>query len=230
MKRLNSPLLIIILLTLLAAIGGVLGNAVPVPPFPKDNATSLFGSWVAITVLVVVIQYLQGQKSFLSSFSSEFLPVTHANIRGRLLQKVQRDWLDEYVGRYVFTKQVLPVEASYLREWLAQELQTWYQVSLGLAQFWIETGQVLPLLDDFDVVTDTARVACIEAINAYHQQHGLIPLVVCSRCEEYLTQPVRFHLRYAVVLQPLSSSLIEQYIVQEHRTLKPIRTLLKRYP
>jgi hypothetical protein len=313
MKRLNFPLLIIILLTLLTTIGGVLGNAITVPPFVKDNATLLFGSCAAITVLVVVIQYLQGQKDFLSSFSSDLLQITYTNIRGRLLQKIKRDWLDEYVEQYVFTKQVLPVEASYqpaaverstqlhaissqptssvslqnlyelchdgllilgssgagktialvelartlmehakndeknpipvilslaswdvqhapLHEWLAQELQIWYQVSLELAQFWIETGQIVPLLDDFDMVADTTRMACIEAINAYHQQHGLIPLVVCSRSEEYLAQPIRFHLRHAVVLQPLSPSLVEQYIVQEHQTLKPIRTLLKRYP
>jgi DNA polymerase III delta prime subunit len=313
MKRLNFPLLIIILLTLLAAIGGVLGNAITVPPFVKDNAPLLYGSCVAIMVLFAVIQYLQGQKGFLSSFSSELLQITHANIRGRLLQKVKRDWLDEYVGRYVFTKQVLPVEAFYqsaaverstqlhstsllptssvslqnlydlchdgllilgspgagktialvelartllehakndekqpipvilslaswdvkrapLQEWLAQELQTWYQVSLALAQFWIQTGQIVPLLDDFDMVADTSRAACIHAINAYYQQHGLIPLVVCSRSEEYFAQPTRFHLRHAVVLQPLSPSLVERYIVQEHQTLKPIRTLLKRYP
>ena len=53
MKRLNFPLLIIILLTVFTAIGGVLGNAITVPPFVKDNAILLFGSCTAITVMVV---------------------------------------------------------------------------------------------------------------------------------------------------------------------------------
>ncbi len=313
MKRLNFPLLIIILLILLTTTSGIFSNAINLPPLLRDNALQLLGLCLALIILLTVIQYLQGQKGLLPSFSSELLPILHVNTRGRLLQKVKRDWLDEYVGRYLFTKQVLPIEVSYqpaavekstrlhstsslptsslclqnlydlchdgllilgssgagktialvelarkllehaknddkqpipvilslaswdvkrapLHEWLAQELQTWYQVPLELTQFWIETGQVLPLLDDFDMVADTSRAACISAINAYHQQHGLIPFVVCSRSEEYLAQPVRFHLRHAVVLQSLSTSLVERYIAQDHQTLKPIRTLLKRYP
>lgn len=313
MKRLSFPLLIIILLILLTTINGIFSNAITLPRWLRDNSLPLFGLCLALIILLTIIQSLQEQKGLLSSIPFELLQISHINTRGRLLQKVKRDWLDEYIGCYLFTKQVLPIKVSYratavekstrlhstsslptssyclqklydlcydgllilgcsgagktialvelarkllehaenddkqpipvilslaswnvksvpLDEWLAQELQTWYQVSLELAQFWIETGQILPLLDDFDRVADASRAECINAINTYHQQHGLTPFVVCSRSKEYLAQPVRFHLRHAVELQPLSPSLVERYIAQNCQTLKPMRTILKRYP
>jgi len=313
MKRLNLPLLIIILLILLTAMSNIFSNAINLPPFLRENALLLLGLVTALVILFTVIQYFQGQKGLLSTFSFELLQLSHVNTRDRLLQKVKRDWLDGYLGHSLFTKQVLQVEAVYqpaaveqsshlyptsslpasslslqnfydlchdgllilgssgtgksialvelarillkhaendekqpipvilslaswdvkrstLHEWLAQELQTWYQVSLELAQFWIETGQIAPLLDNFDMVADPYRTACIQAINAYQQQHGLIPFVVCSRSEEYLAQPIPLDLRHALVLQPLSQPLIEKYIAQDRQTLRPIHTILKRYP
>lgn len=313
MKRLNLALLITILSILFAGISSILSNAISLPPPVKGIALPLLGLCLAFMVLFAVMQQVQGQKSLPSLFSFEILQVSHVNIRGKLLQKIKRDWIDEYLESVLFTKQVLSVEASYqpnavensnrldsisslpifslslqnlydlshdgllilgssgagktialielartllyhaenddkqpipvilslsswdmkrapLHEWMAQELQIRYGVSQQLAQYWIETDQLLPLLDDFDMVADTWRAACIQAINTYRQLHGLTPLVVCSRSEEYLAQPVRLHLRHAVVLQPLSSALVATYITQESQKLKPIRTILKRYP
>lgn len=130
----------------------------------------------------------------------------------------------------VFSLASWDVKQTPLHEWLVQELQVRYEVAQQLAEYWIETDQLLPLLDDFDMVADTCRAACIQAINAYRQQHGLIPLVVCSRSTEYLAQPVRLHLRHAVVLEQLSPALVTAYTTQENQKLKPIRSMLKRYP
>ena len=130
----------------------------------------------------------------------------------------------------IFSLSSWNIKQAPLHEWLAQELQARYAVSQQLAQFWIETDQLLPLLDDFDMVADACRAACIEAINDYWQRHGLIPLVVCSRSHEYLAQPIRLHLRHAVKLQQLSSTLIATYITQENQRLKSLRITLRKYP
>lgn len=130
----------------------------------------------------------------------------------------------------VFSLASWDVKQAPLHEWLVQELQLRYKVGQQLAAYWIGTDQLLPLLDDFDMVADTCRVACIQAINAYRQQHGLVPLVVCSRNAEYLAQPVRLHLQHAVVLKQLSTALVAAYTAQESQKLKPIRSLVKRYP
>lgn len=145
-----------------------------------------------------------------------------------LLDQAQND--DKQPIPVIFSLSSWDVKQAPLHEWLAQELQVRYEVSEQLAQFWIETDQLLPLLDDFDMVADTCRAACIRAINGYRQLHGLIPLVVCSRSEEYLAQLVRFHLQHAVMLQPLSSTLVATYIAQESQKLKPIRIILRKYP
>lgn len=127
----------------------------------------------------------------------------------------------------VFSLASWDVKQAPLHEWLVQELQLRYKVGQQLAAYWIGTDQLLPLLDDFDMVADTCRVACIQAINAYRQQHGLVPLVVCSRNAEYLAQPVRLHLQHAVVLEQLSTTLVAAYTAQESQKLKPIRSLVR---
>src|SRR5205085_12420668 len=68
-----------------------------------------------------------------------------------------------------------------LTEWLVAGLHSRYQVPFPLAISWIKTDQVLPLLDGLDEVAAPHRAECVEAINAYRQDHGLLPTVVCSR-------------------------------------------------
>src|SRR3989442_1426689 len=99
-----------------------------------------------------------------------------------------------------------------LTEWLASELHTRYQVPPPLATFWIETDQVLPLLDGLDEVAAPHRTVCVEAINSYRREHGLLPTVVCSRQTDYLALSTRLLLRTAVVVQPLTPEQIESYL------------------
>jgi predicted NACHT family NTPase len=63
-----------------------------------------------------------------------------------------------------------------LAEWLAEELNLRYDVPRKLARRWVNDDQVLPLLDGLDEVKCEHRAACVEAINAYRQEHGLLPL------------------------------------------------------
>ena len=46
-------------------------------------------------------------------------------------------------------------------------------------------GPVLPLLDGLDEVKAGHRAACVDAINAFRQSHGLLPLAVTSRAVDY---------------------------------------------
>ena len=76
----------------------------------------------------------------------------------------------------------------------------------------MEADQILPLLDGLDEVAIKERTACIEAINTYRQEHGLLPLVVCSRSADYLAQTARVQLGTAVMVQPLSPKQVEAYL------------------
>ncbi len=77
-----------------------------------------------------------------------------------------------------------------LADWLKEQLWLDYRIPADLSQSWIEQDQFLLLLDGLDEVDDSARTACIEAINTYRREH-FVPLVVCSRSQKYLAQPGR---------------------------------------
>lgn len=97
-------------------------------------------------------------------------------------------------------------ERQSLATWLIEELHTKYQVPYKLGTLWIKNNQLLLLLDGLDEVAREYRSACVSSINNYRQEHGLVPLVICSRSTDYLTQPFRLLLRTAAVVQPLTQS------------------------
>jgi serine/threonine protein kinase/DNA polymerase III delta prime subunit len=99
-----------------------------------------------------------------------------------------------------------------LDQWLIEELYNKYQVPYPLAERWLRSEILLPLLDGLDEVATNARSACITAINAYREAHGLSPMVICSRPTEYLLCTPRVLLRRAVVIQPLTQQQIESYL------------------
>src|SRR6266568_4677379 len=114
-----------------------------------------------------------------------------------------------------------------LTKWLASELHTKYQIPLALATSWIEMDQVLPLLDGLDEVTSAQRAACVEAINTYRREHGLLPTVVCSRQTDYLALSTRLLLRIAVVVQLLTPEQIETYLTRGGERLEALRETLR---
>lgn len=116
-----------------------------------------------------------------------------------------------------------------LEQWLAEELVLRYQIPRDLAVGWLQADQLLPLLDGLDEVAEEARSACIEAINAYRQQHPL-PLVVCSRREEYFTQLRQLQLQGAIEVQPLTKAQIQHYLAAGKRSLEAVRIVLDHNP
>jgi transcriptional regulator with XRE-family HTH domain len=101
-----------------------------------------------------------------------------------------------------------------LQNWLVEELAHKYQVPRKLGQTWIETEQLLPLLDGLDEVSPREREGCIEAINDYREVYGLVPMVVCCRSGDYFAQSARLLLNRAVEVQPLTGQQIDEYIEQ----------------
>ncbi|WP_126552490.1 NACHT domain-containing protein [Dictyobacter kobayashii] len=112
-------------------------------------------------------------------------------------------------------------------DWLIEELMTKYQVPQKLAAEWIQYDHIVPLLDGLDEVEEAFRTACIEAINGYRQEHGLLSMVVCSRKTDYLSQSARIILNSAVVVQPLAAQQIDSYISQAGPELEAMDYALK---
>jgi hypothetical protein len=146
-----------------------------------------------------------------------------------LLLELARDLLDRarlessHPMPVVFNLSSWAVKRQSLTDWLIEELNLKYQVPRKLGKVWIESDQMLPLLDGLDEVTQAAREACVEAINRYRQEHGSVPTVVCSRSADYLAQTARLHLHRAVVVQPPTEQQISEYLESAGPQLAKLR-------
>ena len=88
---------------------------------------------------------------------------------------------------------------------------------------------ILPLLDGLDEMGESARPACIVAINAYHREHPR-PLVVCSRTDKYTaaTRQERLALHTAVAVQSLSIQQVDTHLESLGKPLAALRRALKK--
>jgi len=137
-----------------------------------------------------------------------------------LLLELARDLLDRamehvsYPIPVVFPLSTWAESRRPIAEWLVDELNLRYDVPRKLAQEWVNDKQVLPLLDGLDEVKAEHRDTCVEAINAYRREHGLLPLVVSSRTADYEALTAKLRLQGAVVVQPLSPQQVDSYLTE----------------
>ena len=113
-----------------------------------------------------------------------------------------------------------------LGEWMRDELVRLYGVSPERALQWAENDELLPLLDGLDEVAHGERAACVTAINTYRQAHGLQPLAVCCRREEYDELPVQLDLTNALQVDTLTREDIERYLDTQGFKLERVRRAL----
>jgi eukaryotic-like serine/threonine-protein kinase len=114
-----------------------------------------------------------------------------------------------------------------LVDWLVDALNEQYDVPRKTGRAWIEANQILPLLDGLDEVAPEHRAACVEAINTFRQEHGLLPLVVCSRVVDYEALGTRLQLQGALVVQPLTRAQVDSYLTQVAAPLVAVRQALQ---
>jgi len=113
-----------------------------------------------------------------------------------------------------------------LPAWMVDELHTKYQIPTKIAQDWVDKNQILPLLDGLDEVEQAHRNACVETINTFREENGLLPMVVCSRIADYQALSHRLKLQGAVTLQPLTQSQVNTYLENTGDDLDTVRAIL----
>jgi len=145
-----------------------------------------------------------------------------------LLDRAEKD--EKHPMPVVFNLSSWAAKRQPITAWLVEELNSKYQVPYQLAQTWVNTNQVLPLLDGLDEVVPTYYSACIEALNSYQHEHGLKSIVVCSRNDDYFAQEARVAVQSAIVVQPLTPGQIEDYLSNAKEQLEAVRVALKEDP
>ena len=166
--------------------------------------------------------------------ASETLLILGAPGSGKttLLLELTRDLLnqaaqdEDYLIPVVFNLSSWTEQRLELANWLVDELNKLYDVPRELAKSWVENGLVLPLLDGLDEIAPAHRESCVTVINTFIQQHGPLPLVVCSREANYNELSTRLRLSSAVFIQSLTRHQIEDYLVRAGEPLAKIRTML----
>ena len=116
---------------------------------------------------------------------------------------------------------------SRLLDWLILELNEKYLIPRKIGRKWLLDDQLLLLFDGLDEVAAERRAACVSAINVYRQDHGFVPLVVCSRVEAYEPLAVRLKLENAILLQPLSDGQIARYFEAAGGRLQSVQQLVE---
>lgn len=130
----------------------------------------------------------------------------------------------------VFNLSSWAVRRHGLDRWLVAELNERSDVPKRLAERWVYSEQIIPLLDGLDEVAVDHRQACVEGINNFRRDHGLLPIAVCSRIADYETLGERLRLRNAVVVQPLTRPQVQDYLERIGEPLGTLRTALERDP
>ena len=103
-----------------------------------------------------------------------------------------------------------------IADWLIAELKLKYGVRADISKQWLDSQQLLPLLDGLDEVR-TRQHQCIQAINQFLQDGRSLHLVVCCRRVEYVQSKTHLRLNGAIRLQPLSEEQIHQDLVNAAR-------------
>ncbi len=112
----------------------------------------------------------------------------------------------------VFNLSSWAAEHKPLAHWLVDELRQKHQVPKKVATEWVEGEKLLLLLDGLDEVAEQYRNECVDAINLFRQQYRTVDLAICSRNEEYDALTSKLDVRGAIVLEPLSESIINAYL------------------
>jgi hypothetical protein len=142
-----------------------------------------------------------------------------------LLLRAEQD--ESHPLPFVFNLSSWVTKWQGLAEWLVEELNTKYRVPRKIGRTLVEEDKLLPLLDGLDEVDAKDRIGCIEAINTYREEHGLSPLVVCSRSTDYLMQATLVQLSCAVEIQPLTDQQIDDYLASAGVPLEALRVALR---
>jgi hypothetical protein len=128
---------------------------------------------------------------------------------------------------FVFNLSTWAIRRLPFEDWLVEELFLIYGVDKGLGKTLVEDHLILPLLDGLDEVAREHRESCVQAINNFREQHGPMPLIVCSRTEEYNALSVRLNLPTAILVKPLTRPQVEDYLKSFGTSVEGVRAVLR---
>jgi Cdc6-like AAA superfamily ATPase len=142
-----------------------------------------------------------------------------------LIARAEKD--DSTPMPVVFNLSTWGVKRLPINQWFIDELCLRYDVPYQVAEAWIRTEAVLPLLDGLDEVAIEYRDVCADCINQYRDECGFVPLAVCSRIADYEALPAKLRLHGAVLIQAITQAQVEAYLENVGDEFKALRDILR---
>lgn len=156
-----------------------------------------------------------------------------------LVLELARDLLDEAENDPTFPVPVVLNLVTWaqrrqpLADWLVQEINVGYKIPARIARAWVEADELILLLDGLDEVPERHRKDCAIAIAEFRRQHGIVPIVVCSRNLEGHILSSSLELEQVVEVLPPTTSEIEavlEYVESTGPRLTALRTAFATEP
>jgi len=117
----------------------------------------------------------------------------------------------------VFNLSSWATKQGNLGEWLVDEMRRNYSIPKKNGKNRLDRNQIILLLDGLDEVAESARDACVDAINAYREDHKNVKIAVCSRIGDYEALTKKLDVNGAILLDDLSDTQITDYLAgNEH--------------
>lgn len=113
-----------------------------------------------------------------------------------------------------------------LDDWIVRELAVRYEIPAPQARRWLDSDQLVPLLDGLDEVAEEHQPACVTAINDFRAQRGVTRIVVCCRTTDYerLRDPLRAY--GTLTIQPLTRKQVEDFLARAGEPVAAVRAAI----
>jgi predicted NACHT family NTPase len=141
-----------------------------------------------------------------------------------LLQRANAD--SQHPIPVVLTLSSWAVRREPLGDWIVRELTARYKISTAQARLWLNTDQLIPLLDGLDEVAEEHQQACVTSINDFRAERGITHIVVCCRTTDYerLRDPLRTY--GTLTIQPLTRKQVEDFLARAGEPVAAVRAAI----
>lgn len=111
--------------------------------------------------------------------------------------------------------------------WLVEQTSVRYKIPRKDVQSWLDSHQMILLLDGLDEVSAVHRAACVDAINDVAPEVGLSGIAVTCRTGDYLALPNRVSLTVGVRLMSLEDDAVLQHLDELGDEFSGLKRLLE---
>ncbi|WP_433417825.1 NACHT domain-containing protein [Microtetraspora malaysiensis] len=119
-------------------------------------------------------------------------------------------------------------EGKGLRDWCIEAVHAQFGVRRDFVAEWVDGEDIVLILDGLDEMPRKLRQSCISAINVFRGTHGLLPIVVACRTEEYSSEPKELQLKGAIRLDSMDTKAVRALVEDLGNDYKELKSAVRR--